>query len=963
MSDKLSKTYNPKEHEERLYRRWEERGYFRPEKQVELGLVPEGGPRWCITMPPPNVTGALHLGHAMVASVEDLMTRYYRMKGRQTLYLPGSDHAGIATQNVVERELRKEGLTRYDLGREKFVAKVWEWKTIYHRRITEQTRRLGVSCDWTRERFTLDEDLSRAVRTAFVRLYKKGLIYRGTYLVNWCPRCESAISDLEVIPDERAGHLWTIRYPILNGDWDGPPPSGSPLQGGERGEWGSGTWAEGATEFIQMATTRPETILGDTAVAVHPDDPRWQHLIGKTAVLPALGRRIPIIADEAVDPEFGTGAVKVTPAHDPTDNEIGLRHGLEAPNVMTGTARMNELAGPYAGQDRFECRRNVVADFEKEGLLVKVEPYFHAVGTCERCDTDIEPRISTQWFVKTKPLAEAAMQAVRDGRTVIVPEREEKRFFQWMENIRDWCISRQLWWGHRIPVWYCDDCGGQTCEMTDPAACDQCGSTNIHQDEDVLDTWFSSGLWPFSTLGWPDTDAPDFRRYYPTDVRETGYDILFFWVAREMMLGIEMTGQTPYTTVYLHGLVRNEGGTKISKSMENIDEYDPLNIIEKYGCDALRYTLLTSSTPGLDMNLDPRRLEGARNFTNKIWQAARFVLSNLESQISKSANQQIGKSANQQVSNLQLADRWILSRLNHLIQNVERLFETYQYGEAGRQIYDFLWGEYCDWYIEISKVRLYDEAAEKEPTRAILLHVLETALRLLHPFMPFITEAIWEALPTPPSPPPDRGGQGEPPPSPPPDRGGQGEGGSRSLQSKAEEARALILACWPEPDEELLDDEAEAHMALTMELVRGIRNRRAEYDVVPGKRIPALIAAGSAARWLGEQRPMLCTLAKLDPDQLAIQPTMQPPAQAATVVVGDVVGYLPLAGLVDLEAEREQLSSKLADIEARIAHSESLLAGEFAQKAPERVVQRERDKLADLQTEQTRLKERLVALE
>ncbi|MBE9507400.1 MAG: valine--tRNA ligase, partial [Chloroflexi bacterium] len=535
----------------------------------------EDGPRWCITMPPPNVTGALHLGHAMVAAVEDLMTRYYRMRGFETLFLPGSDHAGIATQNVVERELAKEGITRHDLGREKFVERVWEWKEIYHRRITDQTKRLGVSCDWTRERFTLDEGLSHAVRTAFVRLYKKGFIYRGTYLVNWCPRCTSAISDLEVIADERAGHLWHIRYPILNDDWAGPPPSPPSGGGAEGGEWGSGTWAEGATEFVEMATTRPETILGDTGVAVHPDDPRWQHLIGKTAVLPALGRRIPIIADEVVEPEFGTGAVKVTPAHDPTDNEIGLRHGLEAPNVLTETARMNELAGPYAGQDRFECRDNIVADFEKEGLLVKVEPYFHAVGTCERCHTDIEPRISTQWFVNVKPLAEAAMEAVRSGATTIIPEREERSFFHWMGNIRPWCISRQLWWGHRIPVWYCDDCGEQTCGMTDPTACAHCGSGNIRQDEDVLDTWFSSGLWPFSTLGWPDTDAPDYRRYYPTDVRETAYEILFFWVAREMMLGIELTGQTPYSTVYLHGLVRTEEGDKVSKSMEDIDEFDP----------------------------------------------------------------------------------------------------------------------------------------------------------------------------------------------------------------------------------------------------------------------------------------------------------------------------------------------------------------------------------------------------
>jgi len=975
MTGKLSKTYDPKEHEEHLYQWWEERGYFRPEKQVELGLASEGGPRWCITMPPPNVTGVLHLGHAMTAAVEDLMTRYYRMRGCQTLFLPGADHAGIATQNVVERELRKEGLTRHDLGREKFVERCWEWARQSLRRITEQHKRLGVSCDWTRDRFTLDEDLSYAVRTAFVRLYKKGLIYRGTYLVNWCPRCESAISDLEVIPEERAGHLWYIRYPIIGDGWDGP-----------RGEWGSGKWADGATEFIEMATTRPETILGDTAVAVHPDDPRWRHLVGRTAVLPALGRRIPIIADEVVDPEFGTGAVKVTPAHDPTDNEIGQRHGLEAPSVLTATAHINELGGPYVGQDRFECRRNIVADFDGEGLLVKVESYFHAVGTCQRCGTDVEPRVSTQWFIRTKPLAEAAMQAVRDGRTVIVPEREEGRFFHWMENIRDWCISRQLWWGHRIPVWYCDDCGGETSEVTDPTECAHCGSANIHQDEDVLDTWFSSGLWPFSTLGWPDTGAPDFRRYYPTDMRETGYDILFFWVAREMMLGIEMTGQAPYATVYLHGLVRNEEGKKISKSMENIDEYDPLNIIERYGSDALRYTLLTSSTPGLDMNLDPRRLEGARNFTNKIWQAARFVLSGIGDQGSEGSLCSLPPA-----SRFLLSDRWILSRLNRLIENVTRLFEGYQYGEAGRQINDFLWGEYCDWYIEASKVRLYDDAADKAVPQAVLLHVLEAALRLLHPFMPFVTEAIWQALPTPPSPPPVRGGEGEGASSP--YRGGRGEGalllraggqeegdplprGEGALPSREEgrgegdplprgEGRfppALMMARWPEPDAALVDDEAEAQMELVMGLVRGIRNRRAEYDVIPGKRIPALVAAGSAARWLDEQRAELCFLARLDPDQLIIEPAIEPPDQAATVVVGDVVCYLPLAGLVDLDVERGRLSKSLAEIEDRIARSEKLLAGDFARRAPEHVVQRERDKLADLRAERAKLKERLAGL-
>jgi valyl-tRNA synthetase len=912
VTERLAKLYDPQEIEERLYQWWEEQGYFRPEKQVGLGLTSADGPRWCITLPPPNVTGALHLGHALVAALEDLMTRYRRMKGSQTLFLPGSDHAGIATQNVVERELAKEGLTRQDLGRERFIERAWEWKEVYHARITRQSRRLGLSCDWTRERFTLDEALSHAVRTAFVRLYEKGLIYRGAYLVNWCPRCQSAISDLEVIPEERSSHLWTVRYPIVSDGWDGP-----------RAEWGSGKWAEGAAEFIEMATTRPETILGDTAVAVHPDDTRWQRLVGRAAVLPAIGRRMPIIADEVVDPEFGTGAVKVTPAHDPTDNEIGIRHGLDLVDVMTDTAQMNEHAGPYKGQDRLEARRNVVADFEKEGLLVRVEPYFHAVGTCERCETDIEPRISTQWFVNVKPLAEAAMEAVHSGATTIIPEREERRFFHWMENIRPWCISRQLWWGHRIPVWYCGDCGGQTSEVTDPTECAHCGSTHIHQDEDVLDTWFSSGLWPFSTLGWPDTDAPDYRRYYPTDVRETGYDILFFWVAREMMLGIELTGETPYATVYLHGLVRNENGRKISKSMENIDEYDPLNIIEKYGSDALRYTLLTSSTPGLDMNLDPRRLEGARNFGNKIWQAARFVLSNIPDSQAPPRAAALGSGA----LGLELVDRWIMSRLSRLVESATRLFEVFQFGEAGRQINEFLWGEYCDWYIEASKVRLYEPAADKTVPRAVLLHVLETGLRLLHPFMPFVTEAIWQALP-----------------------------------EEVRQGESLMLARWPDADSTRLDEQAEGQMALLMDLIRGIRNLRAEHDVTPGKRIPAVVAAGAAAGLLDEQRAILCALAKLDPARLTIEPELKPPARSATVVVGDVVGYLPLAGLVDLEAERDRLSKELADVDARLARSQSLLAGEFAHKAPPDVVQRERDKLADLEATRDQLRRRLEKL-
>ncbi len=910
MTKKLSKVYNPKEHESTIYEFWESRGYFKPETLVELGLASREGPRFCITMPPPNVTGVLHLGHAMTAATEDLVTRYHRMKGDETLFLPGTDHAGIATQNVVEREIGKEGLTRHDLGREAFLERVWAWKEKTHARITDQHRRLGVSCDWSRERFTLDEGLSYAVRVAFHTLYQQGLIYRGPYLVNWCPRCESAISDLEVIPHEHDSHLWVIRYPVVDEQWEGP-----------RHPWGSGRWAEGATTFIEMATTRPETILGDTAVAVHPDDPRWKHLIGKEAVLPVVGRRIPIIADEAVDPEFGTGAVKVTPAHDPADYEIGLRHRLPQISVMTDTAKMNEQAGPYAGMDRYECRDAIVADFKKEGLLLRIEPHHHTVGHCERCDTVIEPRISTQWFVRTKPLAEKAIAAVQEGEMRIIPQRFEKVFFHWMENIRDWCISRQLWWGHRIPVWYCDECGHQWSAIEDPTTCPKCGSDRIHQDEDVLDTWFSSGLWPFSTLGWPDTESPDFKRFFPTDMRETGYDILFFWVARETMLSLALTGKVPYPVVYLHGLIRNEKGQKISKSMPDAWRYDPLYIIEEYGTDALRYTLVTSATPGNDINLDQRRLVGARNFANKLWQVGRFILMNLEEDKAAPTLDEVDEAA------LLLEDRWILSRLHHLIEAVTSLIEDYQYGEAGRRIRDFLWDEFCDWYVEATKIRLYDAEGDKRTPRAVLLHVFERALRLLHPFMPFVTEALWQALP-----------------------------------AEAKEGEALIVARWPQADSTRYDENAEAGMALLMEIVRGIRNVRAEYNVQAGKRIPAIIAAGEALTLLEARRPLFVFLARLDESLLQIVPESEKLPQAATVVVGEVVTYLPLTGMIDLEAERARLHKKLAAVEKRIASSRARLNGPFAHKAPAHVVEAERRRLAEMESEAAQLRENLATL-
>jgi len=902
MSDEpisLPKNYDPTQVENRIYSWWEDKGYFKP--KVNPWREP-----FVISMPPPNVTGQLHLGHAITATLEDIMIRYHRMAGDPTLWVPGADHAGIATQNVVERELDKEGLTRQELGREKFVERVWEWKEFYLNRIDNQHRRLGVSCDWSRERFTLDEGLSRAVRTAFVRLYDKGLIYRGSYLVNWCPRCETAISDLEVEHEEEQSKLWYLRYPVIDEGWSGP-----------QAPWPDPGWCEGATEFITVATTRPETLLGDTAVAVHSDDERFREMVGLKVVLPGVERTIPIITDEAVDREFGTGAVKVTPAHDPTDYEIGKRHNLDEINVLTEQGKMNENAGPYAGLDRFECRARIVEDLERTGTLVKIEPHTHAIGHCQRCDTIVEPLISTQWFVKVKPLAEPAIEAVRDGRIHIVPERFEKVYYNWMENIRDWCISRQLWWGHRIPVWYCDACGKEFAEEEDPTECPACGAGELRQDPDVLDTWFSSGLWPFSTLGWPDETA-DYQYFYPTSVLETGYDILFFWVARMIMMGLEFTGEVPFHTVYLHGLVRNERGEKISKSLPDAERYDPINVIEEYGCDALRFALVTSSTPGNDAKLSPTRIEAARNFANKIWNATRYVLSHV-------SGPERAEPAAPDPAALSLVDRWIISRSNHLIHEANRLFEAYQFGEAGRQIQEFLWNEFCDWYIEISKVRLYGEDEEAKATaRQVLVYVLERSLRLLHPFMPFATETLWQALP--------------------------------------HAGPALIVAPWPE--ETWRDEAAEEQMTSLMDVVRAIRNIRAEYDVQAGRRIPAILAAGELTGFYQAHREALSRLAHLDEGKLTISRALtKAPAKALTVVQGGIQAYLPLGGLVDIEAEQERISIEMEDLTKRIADVEIRLRNEdFVTKAPAQVVQRERDKRDDLRERWTRLRERLEEL-
>ena len=863
------------EAERRLYQWWEQQGWFKPE------VRPDADP-FVIAIPPPNVTGALHNGHAMFVSLEDLMIRHARMKGRAALWIPGTDHAGIATQLQVENMLRAEGTSREQVGREEFLRRTWEWKRKYGGRIVDQLRRLGASCDWDRERFTLDEGLSRAVREAFVTLWDQGLLYRGPRLINWSPGLQTAVSDLEVERVEEQGHLYYFHYPIEGG--------------------GS----------IPVATTRPETILGDTAVAVHPEDERYRDYIGRQALVPMLNRPIPIIADEYVDREFGTGALKITPGHDPNDYEIGGRHNLPVINIMNTDATLNENAGPYAGMDRFKARKALWRDMEAAGLTIRVEPHTHVVPRSQRGGEIVEPMVSTQWFVKIQPLADKAIAAVRDGRIRIVPEHFERVYFNWMENIEDWCISRQLWWGHRIPAWHCAACGEITVAREDPTHCAHCGSDRITQDPDVLDTWFSSGLWPFSTLGWPE-DTPDLRRYYPTDIMETGYDILFFWVARMIMMGLWFTDKIPFHTVYLHGLVRDEHGRKMSKSYGNV--IDPIETVDKYGADALRFTLLTGSSPGNDLNLAESRIEYSRNFGNKLWQMSRFVWSNLNGYTPRPPD----------VTALDLPDRWILSRLSKLISSVDRLFETYQYGEAGRQILDFLWSEFADWYVEISKNALYGEdRAARERTLDVLHFVLDRALRLLHPYIPFITEAIWGYLAT--------------------------------------DETPLILAAWPTADPSHVDDEAEAAFAILVELVRGIRNVRAEYRVEPARRITAHVQADAHRDLLDAQRGLfarLCNVGEID----LMPPGSSAPERAATVVAADVTVYLPLADMVDLDAERERLRRELDELQQQIARSESLLQNEnFVTRAKPEVVQRERDKRDALAASRQAVEERLAAL-
>jgi valyl-tRNA synthetase len=885
----MAKAYDPQAVETALYDWWESQGYFKPE------IAPPEAEPFVISMPPPNVTGELHMGHALTTFIEDLMIRYQRMLGRAALWVPGSDHAGIATQLQVERMLIGEGTSRQEIGRQEFLRCTWEWKAKYGGRIQGQLRRMGASCDWERERFTLDEGLSYAVREAFVRLYEKGLIYRGEYLINWSPGLQTAVSDLEVEYNEEEGTLYYFKYPIAGADLAEGPGRG----------------------YIPVATTRPETILGDTAVAVHPDDERYRHLIGKTCLVPMLNRTIPVIHDTYVSIEFGSGALKITPGHDPNDFEIGQRHGLPIVNVLNPDATMNQNAGPYAGLDRYACRHKLWADMEAAGLTLKTEKYIMPVPRSQRGGEVVEPMVSTQWFVKMQPLAEVGLQAVRDGRVRIVPERFVKVYYNWLENIRDWCISRQLWWGHRIPVWYCKACAHMNVTRQDPTRCEKCGSADLEQDPDVLDTWFSSGLWPFSTLGWPE-ETQDYRRFYPTDVMETAYDILFFWVARMIMQGLEMTGQVPFHTVYLHGLVRDAQGRKMSKTAGNV--VDPVEMMDKYGTDALRFTLLSGSTPGNDLSLSEERIVANRNFANKVWNATRFVVSNLGAAFETGMG-------TWNLSAMALPDRWIISRLNRLIENVTRLMDAYQYGEAGRQIYEFLWGEYADWYIEIAKIRLYGTDARAQATvRRVLVYVLDRTLRLLHPFMPFVSEAAWQHLP------------------------------------HAITEASLVVAAWPAEGD--MDEEAEAVMNLIMDAIRAIRNARAEYDVEPARRIVAHIAAGEKYDLFLAQRDILTELARLDPSSLRLAHSLlDKPQQALTLVLGGVEIYLPLAGMVDLEAERARLRQELAHLDEGIERSQKLLNNQgFIAKAPAEVIQREQDKLTTLREQADKLRQRLAAL-
>ena len=877
----IPKAYDPKAVEQRIYDLWLQGGYFTP--SIDREKKP-----FVVIMPPPNVTGELHVGHALTVALEDLMVRWHRMMGDPTLYLPGTDHAGIATQWVVEKMLAAEGTTRHQIGRERFTERVWEWVEQYGGAILEQLKRLGASCDWSRKSFTLEDGPSLAVRMTFVNLYKKGLIYRGERITNWCPRCATALSDLEVKHQEESAGLYYIRYLFEDGD--------------------------GA---ITVATTRPETLLGDTAVAVSPEDERYAGLVGKSVILPVLKRVIPVIADDAVDPEFGTGALKVTPGHDPADFEIGQRHGLPVVNVMELDASMNEHAGHYQGQNRFECREKIVEELDRDGLLEKIDPYHHAVGHCDRCDEVVEPVVSRQWFVKMEPIARPAREAVADGRIGIVPERFTKVYFNWMDNIRDWCISRQLWWGHRIPVWYCRDCGEVTVDYEDPTACGSCGSSDLYQDPDVLDTWFSSALWPHSTLGWPGK-TQDLDYFYPGSVLETGYEILFFWVARMIMMGLENAGDIPFHTIYLHGMVRDPEGIKMSKTKGNV--LDPLKLIDIFGADAVRYALTTGNSAGNDMRLNERKLESSRNFANKIWNAARFVMTNLD----KAGGL---KGWDEAIRPVHRQDRWILSRFNRVTAQVQRFMEDYQFGEAQRVIHDFLWAEYCDWYIEMAKIRIRSNGSTGPSPLPVLAYVLERVLRLLHPFMPFVTEEIWQTL-------------------------------VEYLPDEPDSPAALIVARYPEPDNRLIDVPAETEVGAVVETIRAIRAVRAEFRIQSSQSLEAIVDSPELGSEIEAEADVVKTLARVEPLTIVSPAPSASSSDSVRLVLPSGTVTVPLAGLVDLEREKERLTGELGELDSNRERLEARLKDEqFISRAPEEVVERERQRLLDAQERRVRITE------
>lgn len=875
----IPKVYDAASVEKKWYEFWEKNRYFHAEPE-------QGKKPFSIVIPPPNITGKLHMGHALDNTLQDILIRWHRMMGDNTLWMPGYDHAGLATQIKVEEVLKKEeGKTRFDLGREEFVKRVWAWKEEYGDRIINQLKCLGISCDWERKRFTMDEGCSRAVRETFVSLFEKGLIYKGTRITNWCVNCHTALSDIEVEHEDTPGHLWYVRYPVV-GEED---------------------------TYLTIATTRPETIPGDTAVAVNPEDERYAKLIGKTLRLPILNREIPVIADSYVDTKFGTGAVKITPSHDPNDYEMGLRHNLPEIVVIGKDGVMTEEAGPFAGLERYECRKQIVARLKEEGYLVKIEEHSHAVGHCQRCHNIVEPLVSTQWFVKMQPLVKAAVDCVTDGRTQFVPERFTKNYTGWMENIHDWCISRQIWWGHRIPVWYCDDCGEMSASRTDLEKCPKCGSTHIHQDEDALDTWFSSALWPFSTMGWPD-NTELLKQFYPTSVLVTGYDIIFFWVARMLIMGMEFMKEIPFEKVFIHGLVRDSQGRKMSKSLGN--GIDPLEVIEKYGADTLRFMLITGNTPGNDMRFYWERVEGTRNFANKIWNASRFALMNME-----------GYDKDAELAPYTLADKWILSRLQDTVKDVTGLLERFELGEAGRAIYDFIWSEVCDWYIEIAKPRLYNKeaAAERATAQHVLATVLVSAMKLLHPYMPFITEEIYQCLP--------------------------------------HEAESIMISKWPVADESLVDPEAERGMNAIMDSIKAIRNMRAEVNANPGKKIPAIMLVSEDLREVVANNDSYIKLLG-GIDNLELRPLNgEKPENAMAAVVTGIEVYLPLAGLIDVEKETQRLSKELAAMEKDLQRAGGKLnnAG-FLAKAPEDVIAKERAKYEELSGKIEAVKKRMAYL-